>query len=367
MPEKGIVIGKDGTIYPASCVPGVRRFYERKPKEAAKVKYLVCWPRTSEKPGQVHLTVTAAPADPERQASLKREAGIFKVSGVVTNQRSKHNCVVVRIGRNQTVPKGRRRESQFRNHLLFLSGRAAPFVHYLNKHTVFSCFLKGRQLFINGIENTQEQTTVWIEAGGMKFPWPFQPSTQDIGRLAKANADGKGPFLVPADARERLEARLQQLDLLVAQRADLPGDADHDTTVRIAKIRQRIDKVIRRLGDGDLEQLLETTGLLSALGKLNLEASPSNPNPEPSMSVATAMPSVVLPKNLQKVADQVVAGAPDALIAMSPGMNLKLVKSSIAALMSTEGWWDSLSPEERVKAQKGSYQIRKALKKLDKG
>lgn len=364
MPERDVVVAKDGTVYPASCHPGVRRFFERRPEDAAKARYLICWPRTSCKGDQVHLTVTSAPIAPERQASLKREAGRFRVSGVITNQRSRKNRVIVRVIRNEPVPRARRHEAQFKNHLLFLSGRAAPFANFLNKHTTFTCELKGPQLLIRGIESAQELETIALEAGGLKFPWPFQTTRQHIDLFCHLNLKEQPPFLVPHDARDRLQLRLRTLDLLITNRHRLRKPADHLMTDRIGKIRQRIHNFTRRMGDGELERLLEDTGLLVALGKLNPELT-SNPTPEPAMPALAApapAPAVVLPKNLEKVAAQVCAGAPDALIAMGPGMNLKKVKASIAALMEIEGWWDSLPEETQARAQKSSYQIRKALK-----
>ena len=50
---------------------------------------------------------------------------------------------------------------------------------------------------------------------------------------------------------------------------------------------------------------------------------------------------------------------------MAPKMNSKKVKAAITALMTKDGWWDSLSDEEKARAQKGSYQVRKALKQRD--
>ena len=360
VPERDIVIGADGTTYPASCHPGVRRFFERKPKEAAKAKFLVCWPRTSDTGKQVHLTVTSAPADPERQASLKREAGRFKVSGVITNQRSRLNRVVVRVVRNVTVPRKRRHEPQFKTHLLFLTGRAAPFGNFVNKHTTFTCSLEAHQLRIRGIEDTLEPEVVFHEAGGLKFPWPFRATQKHVELFAEAQGVGKGPFLVPDDARDRLQLRLRNLDLLVAERKDIASDVEQLNTDRILKVRQRIHNFTRRMGDQELRVLLESTGLLTALAKLRLAGSSPN-HPEHTMS-AIAEPAVALPKNLQKVADLLVAGAPDALMSIKLKIDGRDVKAAIAALMSTDGWWDGLPEEEQARARRGSYQIRKILK-----
>lgn len=360
MPERNIVIGADGTTYPASCHPGVRRFFERKPKEAAQAKYLVCWPRTSDTGKQVHLTVTSAPVDPERQASLKREAGRFKVSGVITNQRSRLNRVVVRVVRNVTVPRKRRHEAQYKSHLLFLTGRAAPFGDFVNKHTTFTCVLKGPQLLIRGIEDAKEPVVEYIEAGGLKFPWPFRAAQRHIELFAEAQGVGKGPFLVPDDAEDRLQLRLRNLDLLVAERADIASDVEHLNTDRIVKVRQRIHNFTRRMGDSELRALLESTGLLTALAKLRLAG--DSPNPPENAMPALAEPVVALPKNLQKIAELVTAGAPDALMSIKLKIDGRDVKAAIAALMSTEGWWEGLSEEEQAKARKGSYQVRKVLK-----
>ena len=359
VPERNIVVGADGTTYPASCHPGVRRFFERNPKKAAEAKYLVCWPRTSDTGKQVHLTVTAAPVDSDRQDSLKREAGRFKVSGVITNQRSKLNRVVVRVVRNAPAPRDRRHESQFKTHLIFLTGRAAPFGNFVNKHTTFTCSLQAHQLLIRGIEDTRAPEVVVYEAGGLKLPWPFMATRKHLDLFCSLNAAGKTPCLVPADFRDRLQLRLRQMDLLVSERSALTSDEDHLITDRIRKIRQRLSTFTRRMGDLELELLLEESGLLASLAVLNLE--PTNPTPEPVMP-ATLEPVVALPKNLEKIAAQVLAGAPDALVAMAPGMNSKKAKAAITELMTRDGWWDSLSNEEKARAQKGSYQIRKALK-----
>ena len=381
VPERNIVVGADGTTYPASCHPGVRRFFERNPEKAAQAKYLVCWPRTSDTGKQVHLTVTSAPVDPERQASLKREAGRFKISGVITNQRSKLNRVVVRVVRNETVPRNRRHESQFKTHLLFLTGRAAPFGNFVNKHTTFTCVLKGHELLIRGIEDTREPEVVIHEAGGLKLPWPFMATRKHVDLFCSLNGTGKAPCLVPADFRDRLQLRLRQMDLLVSERSALNADEDHLITDRIRKVRQRLQTFTRRMGDGELELLLEETGLLAALAKLDLEPTP-NPIPETTMQSTYAAPEAItnnaakkfpeglekvirLPPDLRRIADQVLAGAPDALLAMAPKMNSKKVKAAITALMTKDGWWDSLSDEEKARAQKGSYQVRKALKQRD--
>lgn len=361
VPERKVVIGKDGTTYPASCQPGVRRFFERHPEKAALAKYLVCWPRTSETGRQVHLTVTSAPVEPERQASLKREAGRFKVSGVITNQRSRLNRVVVRVVRNITVPRQRRHEAQFKTHLLFLTGRAAPFSNFLNKHTTFTCELKGSQLLIRNIESTQELEAVMLPAGGLQFPWPFQSTEKHLRLFCEAQGIGDGPFLVPNDARDRLQLRLRQIDLLVAERGALKSDEDHLMTDRISKVRQRLHNFTRRMGDGELLALLEDTGLLTALAKLRL-AEETLPNPPEQPMPAIAEPALALPKNLQKVADLVVTGAPDALMSIRLKIDGRDVKAAIAALMATEGWWEGLSEEEQARARKGSYQIRKNLK-----
>lgn len=360
VPERGVVIAKDGTTYPASCHPGVKRFFQRKPKEAAKAKYLICWPRTSDTGRQVHLTVTSAPVDPDRQASLKREAGRFRVSGVITNQRSRLNRVVVRVVRNDSVPRKRRHESQFKTHLLFLTGRAAPFCNFVNKHTVFTCQLKGTQLVITSIEDTQDLEVEYLEAGGLKFPWPFRATRKHIELFTEAQ--GVSTALIPdlALAREQLQHSMRQLDALVEERSSLSSDVDHLNTDRIDKIRARIQNFTRRMGDGELTALLEETGLLSALAKLKLAGGPPN-HPEQAMPVLSS-PAAALPKNLQKVADLVVTGAPDALMSIRLKVDGRDIKSAIASLMSTEGWWESLTEEEQALARKGSYQIRKNLK-----
>lgn len=361
VPERGVVIGKDGTTYPASCVPGVRRFYERHPKKAAQARYLICWPRTSDTGKQVHLTVTDAPADPDRQASLKREAGRFKISGVITNQRSRLNRVVVRVVRNKAVPRKQRHISQYKTHLLFLTGRAAPFGNFVNKHTTFTCELKAHELRIRGIEDTQVLETVTYEAGGLQFPWPFMATRRHVDLFCSLNGAGEASVLALDDFRGRLQLRLQGLDQLVEARASSTNPEEQLITDRISKVRQRIGNFVRRMGDMELQTLLEDTGLLVALSRLQLEPS-TNPLPEQQAMPATATPSVTLPKHLEKVAEQVCNGAPDALIAMNPGMTLKKVKASVAALMNTEGWWDSLPADAQARAQKGSYQVRKALK-----
>ena len=360
VPERDIVIGKDGTVYPATCLPSIRRFYEKKPEVAARVRFLVCYPRTSQTGCQIHLTVAVASADPERQASLKREAGRFTISGVITNQRSRLNRVVVRVSANRTVPRNQRHLTENKNHLIFLSGRAAPFCHFLNKHTSFTCELRGHQLEITGIEDTRELETITFSAGGLHFPWPFQATLKHVERFSSLNTK-PGVFLVPEAPRDRLQLRLRQLDLLVQSRANLNSPVEQSETDRIAKIRRRIHTFTRRMGDRELLLLLESTGLLAAFAKLELTS--ANPTPEPAMPVTTAS-TVAIPKGLQKVAEQLCEGSPDALIAMSPGMNSKKARASIAALMATEGWWESLSNIEKARALRGSYQVRKAIKQL---
>lgn len=369
IPEKGLVVAADGSQYPASCVPNVRRFFERKPEEAAKAKYLICWPRTSDTGRQVHLYVAKVPTDPEKQAALKREAGRFRVSGLVTNQRSRLNKVVVRVVRSFAVPKNRRKWTQFANHLVFLSGRAAPAAHFLNKHATFVCQLEGQKLQIRSIESSVEPEVEVLKAGGLNLPWPFLAGRKHVDLLCEFNKVGPGPFPQREDCRDRLDLRLRQFDLLIKARAGMDSPEEVVITDRIEKIRDRVRAFTRRMGDTELETLLEETGLSVALSKLNLEE-PGAPPPVSSvaptkskaMPIATPTAAPALTKTLQSVDTMLRKGSPDALMAMAPGMNLKRVKASVSALMGTDGWWDSLAEEEQEKAQRASYQVRKALK-----
>jgi len=368
IPERHLLIGADGQHYKASLTGNVARWYAQKPEEAAKARFFICWPRTTKADG-IHLTVVGAPTDPERQASLKREAGQFKVAGVVTNQKSRRNKVIVRVARDESPPKDRRRWSQHRSHLLFLSGRAAPAVDFTNHHTVFTCELKEQQLVIRRIEGRQKVEVVPIEIGGVKWPWPFHSGRRALEQLRDFNLPkGQKTFLAVPPYHQTLGARLERLDQLIAMRKSIDASAEESiTTDRLKMIARRIRTYVRKMGDFELSDLLAATGLHVVLGRIQLDApEPAAPEPQPQAAKkakakpAAAAATPALPADLEPLAQMLLQGLPDLILREAPGMSAASLRSGVAQLVEL-GWYDRLSPEEQALART-SFQLRKAVK-----
>jgi hypothetical protein len=364
IPERNLLIGADGQQYRATCVPGVRRFFLKHPDRAASARYLVCWPRTTKE--GVELTVTDAPTATERQASLKREAGWFRVAGVVTNQRSRKNKVVVRVVRSEPAPPEQKRQSNYRPHLLFLEGRVAPAANFVNHHATFRCQLKDKGLVIRSVEERQRIKPEPLAAGGVQWPWPFHASKGSLLDLKAFNAPEQKTFLVQAPYQQTLGEGLQLLQQLIDHRKAQPATAEEAlVTDRLGMILRRLRTYTARMGDFELFDLLEETGLHVILRRITIEAAPLAPAPakkaKPKATKAAApAPVGQAPEELKPLADLLLQGWPDTLLRSAPGMSPAALKSGVAGLLAC-GWYDALTEEEQRLAQ-ASYQLKKALK-----
>lgn len=367
IPERNLLIGSGGLQYPARAVASVRRFFTKHPDRAADARYFVCWPRTTKE--GVELTVTDAPTDPDRQASLKREAGWFRVAGVVTNQRSRRNKVVVRVTRNSPCDPARKRQSEFRPHLLFLDGRVAPAVDFVNNHAAFRCQLKGQGLVIRSVESRQEIQPEPISAGGVQWPWPFYPNKASLLAIKDFNAPEQKTFLVKSPCQDTLAEGLQLMEQLIRHRKKQPASPEAALiTDRLNLTLRRLRTYTARMGDFELYDLLEETGLHVILNRIQVTeaeapaaipaAAPAKTKPKAKTTPVTK--GVQLPAELRPLADMLLQAWPDTLLRSAPGMSPAALKSGVAALVAC-GWYDALSPQEQRLAQ-ASYQLKKALK-----
>ena len=366
IPERGLVVSATGEQYRAGAVASVRRFFQRKPDLAAGVRYLVCWPRTTKQ--GVELVITDAPADPDRQASLKREAGWFSVAGTVTNQRSRRNKVVVRVVRAEPAPPDRKRQSQFRPHLLFLSGRAAPAADFANHHATFGCQLVGQELVIRRIEGRSRIRMEPMEAGGVQWPWPFHAGKATLQKMREFNTD-QTSFLVKPPFQDTLAEGLDRLEQLIESRqATLADPSDAFTTDRLQLIKRRIRTYASRMGDFELHDLLEETGLHVILGRITpgpqpAAEAPATPAKKAKAKAKASTPAApaTVPPGLEPLAEGLLQGWPDLLLRDLPGMTPARLRNGIAQLV-TGGWYDALPPEQQALART-SYQVKKTLKR----
>lgn len=366
IPERSLLVAADGQQYRASGVSSLERRYRKKPDAYAGARFHVVYPRTTKQ--GVELIVASSPTDPERQASLKREAGWFKVAGTVTNQRSRRNKVVVRVVRADPAPRERKRESEFRPHLLFLSGRAAPAADFVNTHTTFGCQLVGQELVIRRIEGRSRIEMQPMAAGGIDWPWPFHAGKAALMKLREFNTD-QTRFLVKPPFQATLAEGLDRLDQLIEhRRATLTEPADALVTDRLQLIRRRIRTYASRMGDFELHDLLEESGAHVILQRIALEPQPAAaavaeaaPKAKPKAKKAKpAKPATVVPEGFEAVAEGLLQGWPDLLLRDIPGMTQARLRSGISELVRS-GWFDALSPQQQALART-SYQLKKALK-----
>lgn len=358
IPERNLLIGADGQQYRASGVSSLARRYQKKPDLYANARFHVVFPRTTKE--GLELIVSSSPTDPERQASLRREAGWFRVAGVVTNQRSRKNKVVVRVVRSEPAPPDRKRQSEFRPHLLFLEGRVAPAANFVNHHATFRCQLRDKELVIRSVEERQRIKPEPLAAGGVQWPWPFHASKGSLLDLKAFNAAEQKTFLVQAPYQQTLGEGLQLLQQLIDHRKAQPATAEEAlVTDRLGMILRRLRTYTARMGDFELFDLLEETGLHVILRRIALEETPAPAPAKKAKPKATPRTRGVAPE-LKPLADLLLQGWPDTLLRSAPGMSPAALKSGVAGLLAC-GWYDALTEEEQRLAQ-ASYQLKKALK-----
>ena len=365
IPERHMFVAADGAQYRASGVSSLEKKYRSKPQEFAGARFHVVYPRTIR--GGVELIVASSPTDPERQASLQREAGWFTVSGTVTNQRSRRNQVVLRVVRNKPAPPNRKRQSEFRPHLMFLSGRAAPAADFTNHHATFGCQLVGQELVIRRIEGRSRIRMEPMEAGGVQWPWPFHPGKAALMKLREFNTT-QTTFLVRPPYQDTLAEGLKALGALIDHRKNTLHDpADVLVTDRLQLIKRRIRTYASRMGDFELHDLLEETGAHVIMGRISLDTqtaqepvvdTPTKAKKTKAKAATPAAPAV--PPGLEALAEGLLQGWPDLLLRDLPGMSTSRLRSGIAQLVAC-GWYDTLTPEQQALART-SYQIKKTLK-----
>lgn len=365
IPERRLMVALDGTSYKAKALPSLERRLQKNPEVLAEATHHVVYPRTTREGLEFVVVRSVGPSDPERYASLKREEGQFTIAGVVTNQRSRHNRVVVRVVRADAAPTGRKRQAEFRPHLLFLAGRVAPAGDFTNAFATFTCTIDAGTLRIRRVESRQRIEVQRMAAGGVDFPWPFHASKASFEALKRFNAKDLGPFLVTPPVTKALDTGLQKLEALISVRKSRQESPEENlTTDRLCLLSRRISNYTQRMGAFELEDLLEAFGPHVILNRIQ-------PNAE-AVAVAVAAPAAEpesapepLPESpLTGVDDQwvklaglLLEGLPDTIL--RDELDVQTLRKGCAALANS-GWFDDLGEAEQKLARR-SYQFKKAL------
>lgn len=292
--DRKVLIASNGEEFPIAMASHYKRWAEKDPEAVASARHHLVWPRTTKE--GLHLTLTKS--GPKRFPGPT--PGTFRISGEITNQRGQRNQVVVRVKRNSPAKGKRYRLTEFRPHLLFLKGRLTPACKFINHHVSLIGALDGRDIAIRVVRSIGAIQEHVFEFNGVKFPWPFASSRASIERFCQLNGKGDSRVLVMPGFRVKLKAHLESWETLQKTNAwdfrktsesermeidfetgepildpktgepliegELPNreelERDND---RLRHILKRIDGFTKRLPDGDLEALLEDTGLLQVL------------------------------------------------------------------------------------------------------
>jgi hypothetical protein len=243
-------------------------------------------------------------------------------------------------------------------------------VDFTNHHTVFTCELKDQQLVIRRIEGRQKVPVVPMEIGGVQWPWPFHSGRRALEQLRDFNLPKGQTFLALPPYQQTLAKGLERLDQLIALRKGTDATVEESTTTdRLKMIARRIRTYVRKMGDFELSDLLEATGLHVALGQIQLEAPQPEASPEPQPKAAKKAKAkakgkpaaaATIPADLEPLAEMLLDGLPDLLIREAPGMSTASLRSGVAQLVEL-GWYETLSPAEQALART-SFQLRKAVK-----
>jgi hypothetical protein len=374
--ERGVLVTTDGRSYPASALPGLKRWAERHPKEAAAAEFHIVYPRTVK--GGIAFEVAESLSDLALVQDLKQRPQLFVISGVLTNQRSRQSQLVIRVSRNRRAPAKRHRENQFRPHLIWLSGRAAPAANFNGKHIEATAALDGDRLVLRRIEAVSERKEEPFTAGGITWPWPFEVSLDSIERLCKANLPAGERHVAPVMVEEVLGRGITRLRKLLdaTKRIEKPSAQQALEADRLRLIHKRLKTYLSRLNEGQLELLTESTGLHRVLLAIEVQSSgkaksqatgkaksqAESPEPQQVTVAPQVMPQAVheltVPQDLVELDTMLRAGFPDGLISMTSDYTPAAVRAGVDRLIDA-GWLDTLTEAERKKI--ASYRVKRVM------